>query len=55
MTTPMPTQQQTCEEFTLNIKQARAFYIVCRHADGKSHLIKGEIRSFILSLTICFV
>ena len=51
----MPTRQQVCEEFTLNNEQARAFYIVCRHADGESHLRKGEIRSFILSLTVCFI
>ena len=55
MTTLMPTRQQVCEEFTLNNEQARAFYIVCRHADGESHLRKGEIRSFILSLTVSLI
>lgn len=44
VTTTIPTRHQICEEFTLNDEQARAFYIVCRHADGESHLKKGETR-----------
>ena len=40
MTTPMPTRQQVCEEFTLNNEQARAFYIVCRNADGEKSFKK---------------
>ncbi|CAF4199822.1 unnamed protein product [Adineta steineri] len=37
-TLTIPTRRQVCEKFTLNDEQARAFYIVCRHADGESHL-----------------
>ncbi|CAF1477143.1 unnamed protein product [Adineta steineri] len=37
-TLAIPTRRQVCEKFTLNDEQARAFYIVCRHADGESHL-----------------
>ena len=44
MTMPMPTRREVCDEFTLNDEQARAFYIVCRHADGESHLRQGETR-----------
>jgi hypothetical protein len=55
MITSMPTRHQVCQEFTLNDEQARAFYIVCRHADGESHLRKGETRLFMLSLTDCFI
>ena len=55
MTTPMPTGHQVCEEFTLNDEQARAFHIVCRHADGESHLRKGKTRLFMLSLVNCFI
>ena len=55
MTTPIPTRHHVCEEFTLNDEQARAFYIVCRHADGESHLRKGKTRLFILSLVNCFI
>jgi hypothetical protein len=55
MTTLMPTRHQVCEEFTLNNEQARAFYIVCRHADGESHLRKGETKLFMLSLIDCFI
>ncbi|CAF1559154.1 unnamed protein product, partial [Adineta ricciae] len=38
----IPTRRQVCEMFTLNDEQARAFYIVCRHADGESHLKIGN-------------
>jgi len=44
MTIPMPTRREVCDEFTLNDEQARAFYIVCRHADGESHLRQGKTR-----------
>ena len=37
-----PTRRQVCEKFTLNGEQARAFYIVCRHVDGESHLKTGK-------------
>ena len=41
-TLTIPTRRQVCEKFTLNDEQARAFYIVCRHVDGDSHLKIGK-------------
>lgn len=39
---PIMTRRDVCEKFTLNVEQARAFYIVCRHLDGESHLRIGK-------------
>ena len=42
---PILSRRDVCEKFTLNDEQARAFSIVCRHADGESHLKIGIIIS----------
>ena len=47
VTSPIPTRREVCEKFTLNDEQARAFYIVCRHADGESHLKTGKNRDYL--------
>ena len=47
----IPTRHQVSERFTLNDDQARAFYIVCRHVDGDSHLKRGKHVNFFL---LCF-
>ncbi|CAF1582050.1 unnamed protein product, partial [Adineta steineri] len=48
-TLAIPTRRQVCEKFTLNDEQARAFYIVCRHVDGESHLkIDGKQEQLIM-------
>jgi hypothetical protein len=44
-TSPIPTRRQICEKFTLNAEQAQAFYIICRHVDGESHLKTGKNKS----------
>ncbi|CAF1538252.1 unnamed protein product [Adineta ricciae] len=45
----IPTRRQVCEKFTLNDEQAQAFYIVCRHVDGESHLkIGGKQQQLIM-------
>jgi hypothetical protein len=41
-TSAIPTRRRLWENFTLNDEQARAFYIVCRHAHGESHLKTGN-------------
>ncbi|CAF4923324.1 unnamed protein product, partial [Rotaria sp. Silwood1] len=48
-TSAIPTRRQVCEKFTVNDEQARAFYIVCRHVDGESHLkIGGKQQQLIM-------
>ena len=46
ITSPIPTRRQVCEKFTLNDEQPPAFHIVCRHADGESHLKTGKKHLF---------
>jgi hypothetical protein len=56
VTSPIPTRRQLYEKFTLNDEQARAFYIVCRHADGESHLKTGKnTSSFFISLLTVYL
>ena len=42
MTSSIPTRTQVCEKSSLNADQARAYYIICRHLDGESHLNQGK-------------
>jgi hypothetical protein len=42
VTSTIPTRRQVCQKFTLNDEQARAFYIICRHADGDGHPKTGK-------------
>ena len=44
MTSSIPTRTQVCEKFSLNADQAQAYYIICRHLDGESHLDQGKKR-----------
>jgi hypothetical protein len=51
ITSSIPTRRQVCEKFTLNAEQARAFHIVCRHADGESHLKIGKKKRHLFSFS----